>query len=387
MIRLLTAYTHELEDPRRAAREILEQLDIEKRQLQHSVALVFCHSAFIEQGVTQTVCDSLPCEALGCTSQYFALRETTDEILLTVSVLTSDDIEFAAGISDPLTNDTVDTHIQALYQQTSAALSAQPSLIFALQPTRFDLSGDAIASALDRASGGIPVFGASAIDMDIKLRNPQTIYRGAAYPDRAAALLLSGPVAPRFFSAVFPEQAVFAQDAVITGADGNNIISINHEPAVSFVKNLGIVQNSASNVLYVIPLVVDYRNGSPPEVIIINAIGPGGILICSRSVHAGGLLNIGSITADYVLETAGALTAAVSKAKAGSALFMFSCFSRVVAHGGNPMAEIRLIQNALADFPAPYLFSYSGGELCPRHTENGGLSNCFHQYALIACLL
>jgi small ligand-binding sensory domain FIST len=97
-------------------------------------------------------------------------------------------------------------------------------------------------------------------------------------------------------------------------------------------------------------------------------------------------LNIGSITAGYVLKSAEVLSHAVKNAGEGEGLFIFSCFSRIVALGGDPMAEIKVIQKELAGFPVPYLFFYSGGEICPVYISQGQMANQFYQYALVACL-
>jgi hypothetical protein len=391
MIKVLTAYTCELDDSEKAAEEILGQLALSENRLKNSVALLFCHVEFINQGIMQTVCEKLPFDVLGCSSQFFALPGAADEMLLSVAVLTSNDVEFATGLTDQgLNENNVSSCIEDAYKKTAAILGNEPSLIFAIQPLLFHLSGDVITSALDVACGGLPIFGTCAVDADVKLRNPKTIYRGEAFTNRLALLLLKGPVRPRFFSALFPEKSVFPQDAVITCAKDNQIISINNVPAVLFMENLGIIQRNISSVLYAIPLTVDYPDDKEPsssEVVIISDIGEGGTLICSRNIQTGGSLNIGSISEAYVLETASAISQSIKKAGGGEGLFMFSCFSRTVTLGGDPLGELKVIQRELKDFSVPYLFLYSGGEICPRKTEHGRSINHFHQYALVACLL
>jgi hypothetical protein len=387
----LTAYTQELDDPEKAAGEILEKLDIEHKALKNSVAILFCHTDFITQGVIRAVCKKLPFDVLGCSSQFLALPGAADEILLSAAVLTSDDVEFAAGItSEGLNENNVYSCVQDAYQKTAALPGAGPSLVFAFEPLLFHLSADVITSALDRACGGLTIFGTCTVDADVKRRPPQVIYRGEAYQDRLALLLIKGQIKTKFFSALFPKKSVFIQDAVITGAKDNLIISINNTPAASFMKNLGFIRYNTSSVLYAIPLIVDYHNNKmpvPPEVVIINDIGKDGTLICSRNMQTGGTLHIGSISEDYVLETAKTIGQSIKKAGEGSGLFIFSCFSRIIALGGKPMGEIKVIQRELKEFPVPYLFLYSGGELCPRIIEQGQMTNHFNQYALVACLL
>jgi hypothetical protein len=386
MITLLTAYTHELEEPQKAAKEILDQLNRGKKPLKNSIALLFCHSVFVAQGVARVICESLPFEVLGCSCQSFALREAADEIMLTVAVLTSDDVEFAAGISAPLTEENLDTELQALYRRAAAPFNAAPALVFALLPTMLNSSGEHIAAAVDRVCKGIPVFGTAALDMDTKVRRPWTIFHGEAYSDRVALLFFKGPVNPRFFSLPFAGKYIFAQDAVITGVAGNLITGINNKPAVSFIENLGLIEpNSQGGLIF--PLLIDYHDGTGPYVAIVHSVTADGALITSRNLQVGGALSIGSVSIEDVLESARTLAQAVKETGDGSGLIIFSCFLRSIVMGGKPLAEIEVIQKELAGFPAPYLFLYSGGELCPRYTESGDFTNRFYQYALVACLL
>jgi len=382
MIKLLTAYTYEADNPVKAIKEIQNRLNIKEKQLAHSVALIFCHIEFIESGVAEAVCKSLPFDVLGCSSQYFALHEAADEIMLTVAVLTSDDTEFVTGVSEPLTKDNAEGCIRSLYQKTAASLDAEPALIFVFPPTMLSLTGDVMTAALDRACGGIPVFGAVALDIAIQIRSPRTMYQGAAYSDRMALLLFKGPVKPRFYSVLYPEKSYFVHDAVITGAEGNRIITINNEPAVSFIKEMGLLQSDEQGFVMAIPLVIGDHD---PRVIVMHGIGPAGEIICSVSVQVGAVLNIGAITANNVLESAKTLVQDIKKNGTGAGLFIFSCFLRNVVLGGNSREEIELIQKELGDFPNPYLFLYSGGEICPQYTNSGENVNRHYQYALIAC--
>ena len=387
MITFLTAYTREADDPEKAVGEIREKLNLEINGRAHSAALLFCYPDFIESGVMEAVCQSLPCEVLGCTSQYFALPGAADEIMLTVTVLTSDDVEFMTGLSEALNPENAGDQVRALYQKTAAAFSVQPSLIFAMQPKMSNMGGDLLSSALYRVCGGTPVFGTCAINANQNIRIPQIMYQGKAYFDRMALLLLKGPVKPRFFASLFPEQSVLAQDAVITAASGNQIISINNVPAASFLGELGLLQNNSLEVTPAIPLIIDYPDGKSRQVLVLSDVTPEGTVIGSLNVRIGGVLNIGAITADYVLESAQTLIRHIKQDGNSAGLFIFSCFMRTVILGGNSMAEIELIQKELAGFPAPYLLCCSGGELCPQYAESGGMRNRLYQYALIACQL
>jgi hypothetical protein len=387
MIKTLTAYTYELDNPEKAAQDILNQIDIKNSLLKNSAALLFCHAEFIEMGVTEAVCKSLPFDVVGCTSMYLALPSRAGEMMLTVTVLTSDDTEFAAGICDPLTTENAEDHIGALYQKTASSLSGTPDLVFAFPPTMLNVTIDIMAAALDRACGGLPVFGTVALDMHVHIRDPQTIYKGAAYSDRMALLLFRGPVEPRFFSLRFPESSSLTQDAVITSARGPHLISINNKPAASFLKEIGLIHDDKYAYTHAIPLVVEGSNGTNPEVVVVQDIDSQGALICSKHIPVGGILNIGAITENHVLESVKTLIQEINKSEGGTGLFIFSCFLRTVVLGGGAAAEVELIQRELSGYPDSFLYLNSGGELCPRYIKSGETVNQALQYAIIACQL
>ena len=384
MIKVLTAYTYELDDSEKAVQEIISQINPQNSLLKNSVALLFCHIKFIEMGVMEKICKSMHFPVVGCTSLNFAVPGAEGDIVLTLTVLTSDDTEFAAGVCDPLTLENVDNNVNTLYQKTASALSGSPAIAFAFPPTMFQLTIDVFTEALDKACGGIPVFGTVALDIGAHIRSPRTIYNGEAYADRIALLLFKGPVKPRFIFRRFPEGDSIAQDAVITKADGAEIISINNIPAVSFLQELGLIQNDFSQA---IPLVIADSEGNNQEVVVVQKITDTGTLICGRHVPVGGVLNIGAITADYVLESMKALLREIKKDEDKTRFnFIISCFLRTIVLGG-PAAEIGLIQQELGHSSGGYLYINSGGELCPRFAKSGETVNQALQYAVIACQL
>ena len=393
MIKVLNASTCELDSHEKAVQDILDQINIQNGLLKNSVGLLFCHIKFIEMGITEKVCEKLPFDVLGCTSLYFAASAPADksapgtegDIMLTVTVLTSDDTEFAAGICDPLTPENVENNINALYQKTASALSGPPAFAFAFPPTMFQLTIDIFAAALDKACGGLPVFGTVALDIGAHIRNPKTIFRGTAYDDRMALLLFKGPVKPYFVFRRFPEGASITQDAVITGANGAELISINNAPAASFLKKIGLIQSVFSQA---IPLVIADSEGNNKEVVVVQKITEEGTLICGRHIPVGGILDIGAITADYVLDSARALIQEITD-NGGKTRFsiIISCFLRTIVLGEGATAEVKLIQRELGNSAGGYLYLNSGGELCPRYTKTGETANQALQYAIVACLL
>jgi hypothetical protein len=193
---MLTAYTFEIDDPDAAAREIQEQLRNRGGLLKNTVGLLFCYLDFIKAGTVEAICKVLPFDTLGCTTLGAAVPGTIGDIILTLTVLTSDDVEFHAGLSEPLIEQE-EARIVKAYREL--ALQGPPALIFAITPSLYNLAGDTMVGVLNRESQGAPVFGACALDADTKIRTPKTLYKGMAYADRMPILLFSGNLAPQFF--------------------------------------------------------------------------------------------------------------------------------------------------------------------------------------------
>jgi len=400
MLKILNAYTQEFDDPEKAVREILESLDIKNNLLKNSVALLFCHVQFIETGAAEAVYNSLHFDVLGCTSQYFGLPAKAGTpatagapaveggTMLTVTILTSDDIAFTAGVSGPLNEENVEECVHDLYRRTASSPGESPSLAFAFPPTMTSVSADIMAASLDRACGGIPIFGSVALDIHNYTRQPKTIFKASgesgAFSDRMPLLLFRGRVKPRFYHSSFPEISMLPWDAVITEAAGNRIISINNRPALSFIKDMGFFPDGIQDTLLVYPLVVEYPNHDT-HVVVLQNISPDGQLICSMNVQAGGILNIGAVAADSVFKSAKVMAQDLKNEDGGTCFIMFSCFLRNIVLGGNSQAEFEFVSKELEGYTGSWLFLNSGGELCPGYTENGELVNRFHQYALIAC--
>ena len=397
MLKMLSACTYELDNPLKAIHDIDTQLDLSNKLLKNSAAFLFCHSKYIETRAMEVICNSLPLGIVGCTSMYMgaapAGRQEAGEFMLTVTVLTSDEIAFSAGLSEPLSGKNAADAVAALYRETAAPLGGTADLAFAFPPTMLDVPVDIFCESLDKAAGKTPVFGSVALDMDEHIRRPQTLYHGlysgraAAYSDRMPLLLIKGPVKPRFFSIRFPDKPVLSQNVVITEAEGPRLISINNKSAADFLMEVGILHKDFRNFTQAMPLIIEYKHKPEPEVVVIQNINTDGTLICGKHVMAGGTVNIGAISREYALESARTLIQEIKKNEKSSGVLIASCFLRSLALGGSSEEEVKLIQQELSGFPAPYLYINSGGELCPRYAENGETVNQALQYALVACQL
>ncbi|MDR0640842.1 MAG: FIST C-terminal domain-containing protein [Treponema sp.] len=384
MVKMLTAYTFEIDDADAAVREIQKQLRNQGGFLKNTVGLLFCYLDFIKLGTAEAICKALPFDTLGCTTLRAAVPGAMGDIVLTLTVLTSDDIEFHAGLSEPLTED-VEGRIIKVYRELAAPLHSPPALIFIITPLLLNLAGDTVVGVLDRESRGIPVFGTGALDADTKIRTPKTIYGGRAYSDRMPVLLFLGNLKPRFFVDSVWKYNIHTQKALITSAEGNRMITVNNIPAAEYIKKIGIITDERLDLLFVFPLAIYTSADALPNLFVIYTINDDGSLTCSANIPSGSTIHIGSPGFGEIINTVKSITDAVKNTK-GDAALIFSCFSRSIILT-DLEDEMETIRDKLKDTDSPYTISYSGGEICPVYDEKGRMVNQYHNYAIVSCVM
>jgi hypothetical protein len=312
MIRLLTAFTFEIDDPRIATDEILKQLDTEHSLLKNSAGFLFCSMDFISSGTAVAVSRLLPFATIGCTTNGIAMPGIMDENMLAAAVLTSDDIFFRTDISGPLDMNG-EARIKELYERLSGFPDFSPSLILVCHANPDRFPGDKVVDILNRISGGTPIFGTNALDDTIENRTPLIIYDGASYSDMLALLTIYGVVESRFEIKSLPPMNIYSKPAIVTEVQGSRIISINNIPAVEFMEALGITSKNKVNAVYGFPLLIDNNDGTGPKSCAIHSIEDGGVLRCGSAIARGATLKLVSQMQEEVLYSSEQLAEAIKK--------------------------------------------------------------------------
>ena len=384
MIRMLTAQTTEVDDVDFAVAEILKQLDLENRLLKNSVGILACYADFLEGGVIPALCDRLPFDVVGVTTLGTGTENTAELLALTLCVLTSDDVSFSAVVSESLIDDH-ENKIQAAYDRAAAALPGDPALVLAYVPMMAAVGGEKIASRIDKVGNGTPVFGTVACDHNFDSRQAHTIYNGAAYRDNLAMILLSGPVRARFFLGALPLNNVQKHQAVITASDGNILHEINGLPAAEYLRGMGLAPNDILESSKSMPIVVDYRDGTPPVIRGFYTFTPEGSAICGGEMPVNATFALSTLDSADVLLSARQLFDEILAAQGAVGMLLISCLVRSFALDTEPLAEMNLVSSCV-DRTFPYQLCYAGGEICPVYDKEGGVSNRFPNFSFIGCM-
>jgi hypothetical protein len=312
-------------------------------------------------------------------------------ILLTLMVLTSDDVSFSTGLSDTISSED-EGPLRAGYGPALAKLRREPSLMLSFAPLLMNVGGDFYVETFSRLSGGVPNFGMVSVDHNSDYRESKVILNGAAYYDRYALVLLAGAVKAEFFTGSISTDKIFREKGLVTASSGNQLQTVDGKPAADYLREVGFASDENGMIVGIntFPFIVDYNDGTTPVMRAIFAQTPEGWAVCGGDVPVGATLSIGNMDAREVIATTAATLSTVLAARGARCVLMFSCVGRYFKLGYDQTKEIEKVQEILEGTGIPYQLAYSGGEICPvydreRHGESR--TNRYHNITFVACVL
>jgi hypothetical protein len=381
---MLSAYTRELDDLEISVAEILAQLRLPERKLRNSVGILAFHPEFLETGAAQAISAALPFDSIGGTTSNAAIAGAIGDLMLTVTVLTSDEVIFRAGASAPIADDPSEP-LRELYSRLAPEPAEKPSLLFTLAPVITNTGGDDLIEALDAVSGGIPLFGSLAFTHMPDFSGIETCCNGNRHADVFTLIAMFGKLEPKFYLTSIPDDRVFQQNAVITSSVKNRIQSIDGLAPLEYLESIGLAESGSIAGISSIPFVLTLDDGSRIARSAYKTTEEGHILAYG-TIPQGAKIGFSDVDADFVLQsTKETITQAIAAAQSRSAL-LFSCAGRRWTLGARTEIEIKELATHL-DNNFAYQFAYSGGEICPVRNREGRLVNRFHNFSMIACLL
>ena len=389
MIKTLIAYTNEIDDAETALRDIAGQMDLAADLRQHSIGIIACHYEFVYSGIAKALCESLPFDVVGTVATAQAIREVCDTSMLTLTILTSDDVEFVSQLTPQLGTDP-GSAVEKAYRDIAAQRDSTPALILTFAPFLMNNAGDEYVQVFTEVSGGVPCFGSVSIDETETLEYSFLIFNGDHYPDRIAMILLYGELHPHFLTATISPEKILDKTALITRSDGNILQEVNGRPVEDYFESLGLAD--ASTVQYgmaSIPFMLDYGDDTPPISKVFVSRTPEKYAVCTGIVPEGATLRVGVFDKQDVLFTTGeALTRLLDMLPDLNASFVlaYSCVARGMTLGLDSLAEFELIRNRLGT-ALPFMAADSGGEICPSQVGKEKSVTRFHNNTFIACIL
>jgi hypothetical protein len=385
---MFTGFTEEIDDVGAAVAEVLDRLDMDGKLMRNTIGIIHCFADFVDSGVVAGLCERLPFDVVGCTTISICAPGVIASMGLAISVLTSDDVVFSAGISAPVGAGGLDGPLSEAYARVCEPHGGRPKLLLPFIPFMVSVSGDDFIAKLDELSGGIPAFGTLPISDDTEFKGCYTLFNGECRDDALVLAAASGSVDPLFLSASIsqaPDATLLTPSAIITEAARNVLISINGVPAEDFIASVGLAQRGGLGSLISVPFVIDLADGTRLIRYCIGGDGSGGAILCGNA-PVGAKIGFASMGLDDIVASTGAKVREAVSGAEGRGLLMYTCAARLWALGANNDAETEEIAAAVGG-RAPYLCACSGGEIFPQRLEDGRLANFLQNASMIICAL
>ena len=398
MMKLYTAFTKEIDDPEAAVREITEQLKPAENALKNTIGIVHFYHECIETGVYQAVADSLPFKLVGCVSTYIGTNELYGDFAFSVTMLTSDDVNFSVHTVEDIDAKSREQTIDELTQVCrDIGANEKPKVVMAFLAPLVHFSGDDVVSIVNGLPEPFPIFGTVAFSGDYEHANNFVVNGSTASRFMCGLVALYGDIQPHFrvtTSFAYEEKlGDFTEIAEITEAEGPVLKTVNGVSVLEYLKKQGMINtfNAVSNSsVWAVPAILMLANGTKVARAFMGIVEGTEFIYSAGNLETGAKISFAYLDGEKTLSSAEKIFAEINEADEANVI-AYSCAARSWALGTQALSEVKRISNYLSERkqggkePVNYCMSYSAGEICPLIDERGNMINIFHNYTLISC--
>ena len=391
MFKCASIYTYEIDDPQAAFEEIKIQLDKKIALLEHTVGIIMCHPEFISSGVLKHICRNLPFDLAGITTSAQAVNAEAGDLILTIFVMTSDDVWFRTGTTTGL-EDGIDSPLKTAFDKAAADVSESPKLALIFPPLIFKYPGDAYLEVWQKIIPGTPIFGTAATDDTLTFANSETIYNGETHKTAMSFILCYGNISPRFTIGTFPNNNVMPYKGEITKSNGCFVKEINNINAYKYFESIGFIKNGvlAENCLFV-PFMIDQKKRPDydgiPVLRVLASFTENGTAIFRGNVDEGSTFTLLTCGSDDVLSTMLQKAKQVNDLPDVNGVLLFSCIvRRMLSMDTNSLMELEAVRDTISQ-DIPFMMGYAAGEFSPTLVKDGIPTNRFHNYSLVILIV
>ena len=391
MLKCASVYTFEIDDPAAALKEIKAQLDEKITLLDHSVGIIMCHAEFIATGVLKHICENLPFDLAGVTTAAQAVNSGVCDIILTVFVMTSDDVFFRTGVTDGL-DEHIDTQVKAAFDKAAQGVNELPKLALVFPPFIFKNAGDVYVNEWQKIIPNIPIFGGVAVDDTLTFKESETIYNGESYKTAMSFILCYGNINPRFMIGTFPQDKVMPYKGEITKSNGHYVHEINNINARQYFESIGFVNNGVLDENYIfVPFVIDQKKRADydgiPVIRRLASFVEDGTANFRGYVDEGSTFTMLTCGVDDVSKITRQKIELINDLPDVNGVLLFPCnIRRMMILRDNPLMELEISRDTISH-SIPFMMGYVCGEICPTLMKDGITTNRFHNYSLVILII
>jgi len=386
MLKCASIFTYEIDDQDLALDELNAQIK-EKIELKaNTVGIIMCHPEFIRSGMVQFISESFPFDVLGVTTAAQAVNGEAGEMILTIFIMTSDDVRFKTGLTDILSDD-VDKSIKTAHESASEGETEEPRLALIFPPVGLQLAGDSYIEKWQNCVPKTPIFGTLAIDDTPTFEDSETLYNGKTSKDQMPFILCYGNINPRFLIGTIPKENTMPYKGEITSSVGSFVHEINELNSYKYFESIGFETSGISSVNYLfLPFSIDQKSRDDydgvPVIRVLDSFTDSGTAKFHGNVDEGSTFTLLKCEAADVLATTKQKVKEINDMPDVNGVLMFSCVvRRVVTMTDNHNEEFEIARDFLRS-DIPFMMGSAGGEICPTGERDGIPTNRYHNYSI-----
>ncbi|MBQ7564241.1 MAG: FIST C-terminal domain-containing protein [Lachnospiraceae bacterium] len=389
----ITLYTEEIDDLNEAALELFSQAEEFVFQ-KNSMGILYTEEDTDYSELYGLLSEKWDFPIVGCTATAMLLgKEGYCGLGISIMLLTADDCEFAAGITEDLNQNNLYKEIGEVYGELRKKLSEEPKLVLTFGGMSRDdvrnVSGDDLVDAIDKATGGIPIYGVLASD-GFTFDKFRIFHNEKESMEAEILVLISGNIEPKMICINSVEnRANFYYE--VTESHSNQVDRLGNSTFVEALagENLKIDQDDIQGAYLLSPFVYtqEKENGDKIEVartlMSLNREKGAGNFI--GAIPQGSYLSIGIISRADVQKSVQMAFDIVfkeleQKGNKYHTLLCNSCSARFLALANNTAAEAKTYIGRLPE-DVSLMGIYANGELCPvKGDKTGKYYNVFHNF-------
>jgi len=387
MLKCASIFTYEIDDPETALQEVKTQLAKKLSLLEHSVGIILCHPEFIASGVVRHLGENLPFELAGITTSAQAANGEAAELILTLFIMTSDDVWFKTGMTGSL-EENIEETIKTAVNTAILGTSELPALALIFPPLMAKDPGDLYLNAVQKAIPNVPIFGPIAVDDTVTFELSETIHNSETHKTAMPFVLCYGKINPRFVVGTFPEGKAMPYKGEVTKSSGNLVYEINNILAYKYFENIGLVNNgSLTDSFGFVPFSFDQKKRADydgiPVIRSVAFFNKDGTATFRGGIDEGSTFTMIASEAEDVLSETNKKLEQVNKMPNINGALIFSCIARrMMTMHVNPLFEPETVRDTLNP-EIPFIMGYAGGEISPTLVRSGIPTNRFHNFSLI----
>jgi len=391
MLKCASVYTYEIDNHDAALNTIRAQLEGKITLLENTVGIIMCHPEFIGSGTLRFICGNLPFNIVGVTTAAQAVNSEAGELVLTIFVMTSDDVRFKTGIAEHIEKDLA-ASVKTAYDKCSAGETETPRLALVFPPILLQYAGDDYVHVWKEHIPQTPLFGTLAMDDTPTFEENETIYNGETGKTSIPFILCYGNIKARFLIGTIPDDKATPHTGEITKSSGSRVREINGINIYRYFESIGFEDNGKSSVNYLfLPFLIDQKKrldyDGIPVIRVLDSFTDDGTAIFHGDVDEGSTFTILKCEPDDILSTTHEKVKQVNAMPDVNGALLFSCIvRRIVTMDNSSNKEFEIVRDSLRS-DIPFMMGCAGGEICPTLIEGGIPTNRYHEYSLVILII